>query len=136
MTSSGGADVATLRAVAFVAQPPHEPAHARAMRVVSHPASAVGPENPKPAREGATTWKASAGSPPRARGSVSGPSRSRNSTTEPGQPVGQVDQVDQVGQVGQVVLGTSIRKGTICSTRSRAMRPSRRSTCPPPGEVG
>jgi hypothetical protein len=94
MTSSGGADVATLRAVAFVAQPPHEPAHARAMRVVSHPASAVGPENPKPAREGATTWKASAGSPPRARGSVSGPSRSGNSTTEPGQPVGQVGQGD------------------------------------------
>ena len=35
-------------------------------------------ENPKPVLEGATTWKASAGS-------VSGPMMSRNSTIEPGQ---------------------------------------------------
>ncbi len=33
-----------------------------------------------------TTWNASAGSPPWPRGSVSGPIRSRNSRTEPGQP--------------------------------------------------
>src|SRR5580704_900569 len=33
-----------------------------------------------------TRWKASAGSPPQEAGSVSGPIRSVNSTTEPGQP--------------------------------------------------
>ena len=43
-------------------------------------------EKPWPGTEGATTWKASAGSPPCALGSVSGPMTSRNSATEPGQP--------------------------------------------------
>ena len=56
------------------------------MRSVSHPAPVAGPENPKPGSDGMTRWNASAGSPPWLRGSVSGPIRSTNSTTEPGQP--------------------------------------------------
>lgn len=35
---------------------------------------------------GSTTWKASAGSPPWAAGSVNGPTMSRNSTIDPGHP--------------------------------------------------
>lgn len=35
---------------------------------------------------GTTTWKASAASPPWATGSLNGPTASRNSTIEPGQP--------------------------------------------------
>ena len=42
--------------------------------------------NPYPGSDGHTTWNASAASPPCATGSVKGPSTSRNSTTEPGQP--------------------------------------------------
>jgi hypothetical protein len=61
-------------------------AHARATRAVSQPGSRVGPENPTPGRDGTTRWKASPGSPPCARGSVSGPIRSRYSTTVIGQP--------------------------------------------------
>ena len=60
--------------------------YAAAMRRGCQPSSWVGPENAKPGSDGAITWKASAGSPPCARGSVSGPITSRNSTTEPGQP--------------------------------------------------
>jgi hypothetical protein len=56
------------------------------MRRRFHPLSLVGPENPYPGSDGITTWKASAGSPPWARGSVSGPMMSRNSTMEPGHP--------------------------------------------------
>jgi len=61
-------------------------ANAPAILKLSQPGSRVGPENPKPGNEGITRWKASAGSPPCERGSVSGPITSRNSTTEPGQP--------------------------------------------------
>ena len=43
-------------------------------------------ENPYPGSDGMTTSKASAGSPPCARGSVSGPITLRNSTGELGQP--------------------------------------------------
>src|SRR5215204_3785986 len=56
------------------------------MRGMSQPVCRTGTENPKPGSEGATTWKASAGSPPWARGSVSGPMMLRNSTTELGYP--------------------------------------------------
>ena len=59
---------------------------ASAMRRGCQPRSCVGPENPKPGSDGATTWKASAASPPCAVGSVSGPKTSRNSMIEPGQP--------------------------------------------------
>ena len=45
-----------------------------------------GTENPCPGTDGATTWKASRGSPPYAAGSVKGPSTSRNSATDPGHP--------------------------------------------------
>ena len=48
---------------------------------------AVGlPENPKPGSDGATTWNASAASPPNRVGSVSGSITLWNSTIEPGQP--------------------------------------------------
>ena len=53
---------------------------------MSQPGSVVGPENPTPGTDGMTRWNASAGSPPWARGSVSGPMRSRYSTTDIGQP--------------------------------------------------
>jgi hypothetical protein len=43
-------------------------------------------EKPKPGSDGATTWKASAGSPPWRAGLVSGPMMLMNSTIEPGQP--------------------------------------------------
>ena len=56
------------------------------MRPASQPVSAGGPDSPKPGMLGTTTWKASAGSPPWAAGSVNGPTTSRNSTIEPGQP--------------------------------------------------
>ena len=56
------------------------------MRPWFQPGSASGPESPWPGSDGTTTWKASAGSPPWARGSVRGPISSRNSTTDPGQP--------------------------------------------------
>jgi hypothetical protein len=42
-------------------------------------------ENANPGIEGATTWKAPAGSAPWARGSVSGPMMFMNSTIDPGQ---------------------------------------------------
>jgi hypothetical protein len=41
---------------------------------------------PYPGSDGATTWKASAGSPPCAAGSLSGPITFMNSTVDPGQP--------------------------------------------------
>jgi hypothetical protein len=44
------------------------------------------PEKPNPGSDGATTWKASAASPPWAVGSVSGSITLWNSTIEPGQP--------------------------------------------------
>ena len=44
------------------------------------------PENPKPGSEGATTWNASAASPPCRVGSVSGSITLWNSTIDPGQP--------------------------------------------------
>ncbi len=56
------------------------------MRPSVQPVSVSGPENPYPGSDGITRWNAWAGSPPDAAGSVSGPIRSRNSTTEPGQP--------------------------------------------------
>jgi hypothetical protein len=49
-----------------------------------HPVSWTGVENPKPGSEGATTWKASLGSPPCERGSVSAPMTFTNSTIDPG----------------------------------------------------
>ena len=57
-----------------------------ATRVASQPRSWVGPENPKPGMSGITTWKALAGSPPWARGSVSGPISPTYSTNVFGQP--------------------------------------------------
>ena len=45
------------------------------MRPVVQPVSRTGVEKPKPGMQGITRWKASAGSPPCARGSVSGPTR-------------------------------------------------------------
>ena len=57
-----------------------------AVRPTPQPGWVVGPDQPKPGSDGAMTWKASAGSPPWAAGSVSGPITFRNSTTEPGQP--------------------------------------------------
>ncbi len=61
-------------------------AQTRPMRARVQPVSCTGPENPNPGRAGMITWKASAGSPPCAPGSVSGPMTSRNSAIEPGQP--------------------------------------------------
>ena len=51
-----------------------------------HPGCRTGVENPYPGSEGITAWKASAGSPPNDRGSVSGPITRKNSTGELGQP--------------------------------------------------
>ena len=59
--------------------------HARAIRGTSQPVSDTGPENPKPGSDGITTWNASAATRRRG-GSVSGPTRSTNSATDPGQP--------------------------------------------------
>ncbi|SUB10926.1 Uncharacterised protein [Nocardia brasiliensis] len=56
------------------------------MRVTPHPVVDGLSLHPYPGNDGATTWKASAGSPPCARGSVSGPSTARNSSTDPGHP--------------------------------------------------
>ena len=61
-------------------------ANAFAIRALSQPGSVVGPEKPYPGRDGTTTWNARDGSPPCARGSVSGPIIPANSSTEPGQP--------------------------------------------------
>src|SRR5215217_9678197 len=49
-------------------------------------ATAQGRCNPKPGIDGATTWKASAATPPWETGSVRGPIMVRNSTTELGYP--------------------------------------------------
>src|SRR6266705_2707007 len=69
-------------------------AQAAPIRRGVQPRSVVGPENPKPGRDGMTRWKAmSAGSAPCARGSVSGPITSRNSATEPVQPSAQIVKV-------------------------------------------
>ena len=59
-------------------------ANAAVVRPTSQPASLSGVEKPKPGSDGTTRWKASRGSPPYDAGSDSGPSRSRNSATEPG----------------------------------------------------
>ena len=56
------------------------------MRSLVQPASLVGPEKPKPGREGITRSNASVASAPCARGSESGSITSMNSTIEPGQP--------------------------------------------------
>ena len=61
-------------------------AQARAVRPRSQPISAGSPESPYPGREGSTRWKASSALPPCAVGSVSGPTESSISITEPGQP--------------------------------------------------
>ena len=61
-------------------------ARAVAILLLFQPVPASGPENPNPGNDGITRWKASAGSPPWAAGSVSGPMTSRNSANEPGQP--------------------------------------------------
>jgi hypothetical protein len=58
--------------------------HARAVRPTSQPSALSGIENPKPGSEGITTWKASAGSPPWARGSVRAATARVNSTNELG----------------------------------------------------
>ena len=60
--------------------------NASPIRLGAQPVVGAGPEKPNPGRDGATTWNASAGSPPCARGSVSGPTTSRNSAIDPGQP--------------------------------------------------
>lgn len=56
------------------------------MRAEDHPTVTGGAENANPGIEGITRWNASAGSPPWARGSLSGPITSRNSRNDPGQP--------------------------------------------------
>ena len=62
-------------------------AHASATRRGPQPRSCGRARRTRsPGSTGTTTWNASAGSPPWARGSDSGPMISRNSTTEPGQP--------------------------------------------------
>src|SRR3954462_2204453 len=61
-------------------------AQALAVRTRSQPTSAGSPEKPYPGREGSTRWKASSALPPCAVGSVSGPTESIISMTEPGQP--------------------------------------------------
>src|SRR5437762_7603570 len=61
-------------------------AQARAVRPRSQPTSTGSPEKPYPGREGSTRWKASSALPPCAVGSVSGPTESIISMTEPGQP--------------------------------------------------
>jgi len=53
-----------------------------ATRAVLKPVSRGASENPNPGTDAATTWKARAGSPPCARGSVSGPMSLVNSTIE------------------------------------------------------
>ena len=59
---------------------------AAAVRWVPQPLWASGAEKANPGSEGMTRSKATAGSRPCARGSVSGPMMSRYSATEPGQP--------------------------------------------------
>ena len=60
--------------------------HARAVRTRSHPTSVGSPEKPYPGSDGSTRSNASAAVPPCAVGSVSGPTESSISMTEPGQP--------------------------------------------------
>ena len=59
---------------------------ARAVRPRSQPTSTGSPEKPYPGSEGSTRSKASSALPPCAVGSVSGPTESIISMTEPGQP--------------------------------------------------
>ena len=56
------------------------------MRPGSQPTSAGSAEKPKPGRDGSTRSKASLAVPPCAVGSVSGPTVSSSSSTEPGHP--------------------------------------------------
>ena len=56
------------------------------MRPESQPSSFGSLEKPYPGRDGSTRWNASAAVPPCAVGSVSGPTVSSSSMTEPGQP--------------------------------------------------
>ncbi len=56
------------------------------MRSMPQPVVVGLAEKPKPGRDGQTTWKASAGSPPYFTGSTSGSITLWNSTIEPGQP--------------------------------------------------
>ena len=56
------------------------------MRAGSHPAEVGWAEKPYPGSEGSTRSNASAASPPCVAGSVSGPTTSSSSITEPGQP--------------------------------------------------
>ena len=56
------------------------------MRSGSQPTPAGSAENPYPGIDGSTTWNASSARPPCAAGSVSGPTVSSSSITEPGQP--------------------------------------------------
>ena len=78
--------VPTRRAELLYPSRPMRVSHASAIRTWSQPGPDSGVEKPDPGNDGATTWKASAGSPACRAGSVSGPTRSRRSSTEPGQP--------------------------------------------------
>jgi hypothetical protein len=61
-------------------------AQARAMRPESQPIDVGTPEKPKPGSDGSTRSNASPAAAPCAVGSVSGPTTSSSSITEPGQP--------------------------------------------------
>src|SRR6478752_3683603 len=61
-------------------------ANASAILGTPQPVAVGLPENPKPGSDGATTWNASAASPPNAVGFVSGSMSLWNSTIAPGHP--------------------------------------------------
>ncbi len=84
-SGNAGPDITALSAVALITETAASARRRRlVMRGMSQPVSRTGTGNPKPGIDGATTWKASAGSPPWARGSVNGPMISMNSAIEPG----------------------------------------------------
>ena len=82
-----GAPVAALGDVAVVAEAGHQLGeHLGDLARRPTRCRAGLPENPNPGSDGATTWNASAASPPNAVGSVSGSMTLWNSTIDPGQP--------------------------------------------------
>src|SRR4051794_23456248 len=81
-----GAHVAALGDVAGVAETAHQLGPCTRRTTRSQPNSTGSPERPYPGRDGSTRWKASSPLPPCAVGSVSGPTESSSSITEPGHP--------------------------------------------------
>src|SRR5512133_1596651 len=94
------------------------------MRSASQPSSVGSLEKPYPGIDGSTRWNASLGVPPCAVGSVSGPTVSSSSMTEPGQPCVMISgNAFSCRDLAPVVLGRPIAGELPQRRQLHALRP-------------